>query len=117
MKRNKKILFNSLSFLFLVLLSALAVNQAIAISSVYISNPIATSSFSVLISNFLIWILSIAGSLALLMLVAGGAFYVTSSGNEQRIEAAKKMIIWTILGLILILASYSIIVVLDEILT
>ncbi|MCK4592213.1 hypothetical protein KAT63_02095 [Candidatus Parcubacteria bacterium] len=117
MRKNKKMLFNKFSCFFLVLWSVLAANQAIAISSIYISNPIATSDFSVLVSNFLKWILSVAGALTLLMLVTGGVFYVTSSGNEQKIETAKKMIIWTILGLMLILASYSIIVVLDKILT
>ena len=117
MRKNKKMLFNKLSCLFLILLSALAANQAIAAVSVNITNPIATSDFSVLVSNFLKWILSVAGALTLLMLITGGVFYITSSGNEQKIETARKMITWTILGLMLILASYSIIVVLDKVLT
>ena len=42
---------------------------------------------------------------------------LTSAGEVEKIQTAKKMIVWTILGLILILASYSIIVALDKILT
>ncbi|MDF1497841.1 MAG: hypothetical protein P1P85_00585 [Patescibacteria group bacterium] len=82
-----------------------------------IPNPISTSDFSKLVENFLLSTLGVAGSLALLMLIAGGIIYTTSSGDEQKVATAKKMITWTLLGLILILASYSIIVVLDQILT
>lgn len=110
----KKILVSCNVFISLL---AIGINNVSAAVSINISNPIATSDFSVLVSNFLKWILSVAGALTLLMLITGGVFYITSSGNEQKIETAKKMIIWTILGLMLILASYSIIVVLDTVLT
>ncbi len=93
------------------------INNVNAQVTVKITNPIATSDFSTLVGNVLLWVLGVAGSLTLLMLIAGGVFYVTSTGNEQRVETAKKMITWTILGLILILASFSIIVVLDSVLT
>ncbi len=110
----KKILASCSAF---VSLLAIGINNVGAQVSVNITNPIATSDFSVLVSNFLKWILSVAGALTLLMLITGGVFYITSSGNEQKIETARKMITWTILGLMLILASYSIIVVLDKVLT
>lgn len=116
MQKNVKIVIGKLSFFILFLSSALIASQAIAMD-INITNPITTSDFSVLLANFLKWILSVAGSLALLMLITGGVFYVTSSGNDQRVETSKKMITWTLLGLILILASYSIIVVIDELFT
>ncbi len=116
MRKNTKSIVSKLSFFALVLSSTLIFNQALAMD-INISNPIATSDFSVLLTNFLKWLLSVAGSLALLTLIVGGVFYVTSSGNDQRVETAKKMITWTLLGLILILASYSIIIVIDELLT
>jgi len=118
MQKHKKIFIGKLSFLALILSSALIADQTIAAPiSINISNPIATSDFSVLLTNFLKWLLSVAGSIALFTLIVGGVFYVTSSGNDQRVETAKKMITWTLLGLILILASYSIIIVIDELLT
>ena len=98
-------------------LLVVGINSVTAAVTVNVTNPIKTSDFSELVENFLLWILSVGGALALFMLVAGGVFYVTSSGNEQKIETARKMITWTILGLMLILASFSIIVVLDKILT
>ena len=111
----KKILASGgiFAFLFVIGINSVAASAV----TVKVTNPIKTSDFSELVENFLLWILSVGGALALFMLVAGGVFYVTSSGNEQKIETARKMITWTILGLMLILASYSIIVVLDKILT
>jgi hypothetical protein len=118
MQKNIKMIIDKLSFFALILSSVLIANHAIAVDvSINITNPIATSDFSILLTNFLKWLLSVAGSLALLMLITGGVFYVTSSGNDQRVETAKKMITWTLLGLILILASYAIIITIDQLLT
>jgi hypothetical protein len=116
MLKNKNNIINKLSLFVLILLSVLIANQALALD-INISNPIATSDFSILLTNFLKWLLSVAGSIALLMLITGGVFYVTSSGNDQKVETAKKMITWTLLGLILILASYAIIIAIDQLLT
>ncbi|MCK4891257.1 MAG: hypothetical protein KAS78_01180 [Candidatus Pacebacteria bacterium] len=113
-KAIKKILISCNVF---VSLLVVGINNVSAQVSVNISNPIVTSDFATLVANFLKWILSVAGALTLLMLVTGGVLYITSSGNEQKVEIAKKIVTWTILGLILILASYAIIVVLDTILT
>jgi hypothetical protein len=118
MQKNIKRVINKLSFFILFLLSILATDRSMAAPvNINVTNPIATSDFSILLTNFLKWLLSVAGAIALLMLIVGGVFYVTSSGNDQRIETAKKMITWTILGLILILLSYSIIIVIDDLLT
>ncbi len=91
--------------------------KASAVANITIKNPIATSDFSVLVGNVLKWVLSVAGSIALLMLVAGGIMYITSAGDEQKVASSKKIITWTIIGLMVVLASYSIIFVLDELLT
>ncbi len=81
-----------------------------------IKNPITTSDFGEIVESFLLWILSVAGVLTLFMLVLGGIMYMTAGGDEQKVATAKKVVTWTIVGLGLILASYSIIKVLDEIL-
>jgi len=83
---------------------------------VIVNNPIFTDDFDKLVGNILQWVLSVAGSVALIMLVVGGISYIVSSGDEQRITSSKKIIKWAILGLMLILVSYSIIVVLNNIL-
>lgn len=112
-----KLAKKTLSLIFAaVTLFATKTEEAIAIT-IEIKNPIKTSDFAKIVENFLLWILSVAGILTLFMLVVGGIMYMTAGGDEQKVTTAKKVVTWTIIGLALILASYSIIKVLDEILT
>ncbi len=111
----KKNLEKLLPLIFAVIAEARAGKaQALTIK---VTNPISTSDFNKLVGNTLAWVLSVAGSVALVMLIIGGIMYITASGDEQRINTAKKIVTWTILGLALVLVSYSIMVVVNQILT
>lgn len=93
-------------------------NTANAAAVTYkVTNPIATSDFAKIVANFLKWFLSVLGSMAMIMLIVAGIMYITSSGDPQKAASAKKMVMITLGGLILSLLSYSILVILDNILT
>jgi len=77
-------------------------------TTVTIVNPLETDDFTTLITNFLQWLLGIAGGVALLMLIYGGIIYITSTGDQQKMESGKRIVTWTIFGLIIILVSFSI---------
>ena len=53
------------------------------------------------------WLLNIIIALAFLMIVVGGVMYISSTGNPERTELAKKTIIYAIIGLIIAGASYA----------
>jgi hypothetical protein len=97
--------------------SAAAAGPAAAATdiSVNITNPIATSDFTTLVENILKWLLGISGGIALLMLIFGGITYITSAGDQQKADQGKKIVTWTIWGLVVIFMSYSIIVVIQNI--
>jgi len=57
-------------------------------------------------TNFL---LSISAILAVVALVWAGFLYITAFGDDSRMETAKKIVIWVVLGILLILASYAIV--------
>jgi fumarate reductase subunit D len=92
------------------------INKAAALD-INLVNPLSTSDFNKLVGNTLQWVLSVAGSVALIMLIFGGVAYITAAGDEQRITMAKRTITWAILGLAVVLTSYAIIAVLNRILT
>lgn len=83
--------------------------------SISITNPIETDDFTILVENVLKWLLGIAGSLALLMIIIGGVLYMTANGDEQKAAQGKRIVTWTLGGLVVILLSYSIIVVIEDI--
>jgi len=54
-------------------------------------------------------LLSISGILAIIGLVIGGSFYFTSYGDEKRIETGKKIITYSIIGIVVIMAALTIV--------
>lgn len=55
------------------------------------------------------FILSVAALLAVVALVWAGVLYITAAGDDSRMETAKKIVIWVVVGILLILASYAIV--------
>lgn len=56
-------------------------------------------------------ILSLTGIVAVAFLVYGGFVYMTSGGNEDNAERGKKTVTNAIIGLVIIILSYSIVTV------
>lgn len=61
-----------------------------------------------LIGTFIHYALGVIGALALLMFVYGGFNWITAMGNTSKIDAGKKLMVWTGIGLIVIVFSYAI---------
>jgi len=77
--------------------------------------PLKMQPLSVIISGFINWILAAVAGLAILFLIIAGIKYIRSWGDSESLEKAKKMITYVVLGLVIILVSYSAIVTLDKI--
>ncbi len=60
------------------------------------------------------FLLSIAGGIALLFLIVSGIYFMISGGSNDGRQTAKKMLKWALAGLFLVLISYAIMVVLDN---
>lgn len=59
--------------------------------------------------NVLQFLLSIAGIVAIIALVFSGIFYLTSGGNEKRIETAKRAALWSVIGIAVVLSALVIV--------
>ncbi|MEA3248929.1 MAG: pilin [Patescibacteria group bacterium] len=76
-------------------------------SSVF--EPLGPVSIPVIIGNIIRGLIGISGVLALAMFVYGGFMWMTSAGNKERVDKAKNTVVWSVLGLILIFASYALV--------
>lgn len=76
------------------------------------ANPIAT-----IISNVMGWILGIFGSIAIIAFVISGIQYVTSAGNENQIETAKRQMKWSIVGVVVALSGLVILYAIENIMS
>lgn len=90
-------------FLFLLLLFPFLV------SAVSFINPLRTSNFWEFVRQILNLIFTIALPLTVVIIIIGGGLLVTAAGNEKQIEMGKKCIMYSLIGLVLIIMSNGII--------
>ncbi len=62
-------------------------------------------------------LLTISGVIAVLFILIGGFWYITSAGNEEQAEKGKKALINAIIGLVVVILSFVIISVVANMLT
>jgi len=69
----------------------------------------ANVTLSDLLQNVINYILAISAGIAVLFLIVGGIKYIASQGNEESIESAKHTILYSIIGLLVIVLSFVIV--------
>ena len=72
-----------------------------------IQNPLKPeiSTFSAFLKTLLDIIITIAVPIVVLAIVYSGFLFVTAQGNETKLEKAKKVIVWTLIGGVLVLGA------------
>lgn len=92
--------------------AALAATQAqVALAATNVNrptvkNPVSGTNLGEILANVIEALLLFAGAVAVLFLIIGGFRYVVSTGNEQQVDAAKKTILYAVLGLIVIFIAF-----------
>ncbi|MFC1644414.1 hypothetical protein ACFL08_00130 [Patescibacteria group bacterium] len=66
-------------------------------------------SLAQILLNLLNFLLGVVGILGIIMLVSSGIMYFFSAGDDSRIETAKGMTKWAIIGIVIALASMIIV--------
>jgi len=69
----------------------------------------ATSSIVSRVSGIVGFLLSFIGLVFLILIIYSGVLWMTASGNEQQIQKSKNIMIWSIIGIISIFASFAIV--------
>jgi len=106
-----KKIFLILIFLFLILPIIVSADEPIRIE-----NPLEAESFEVIVNNIIDFIFKIAIVVAPLMVIVGGFLFVTAGGNVQQINRARNLLIWTAVGVLIILLSKGILSIIENIL-
>lgn len=53
--------------------------------------------------------LTFLGLLAVIMVIYGGFLYVSSAGNEENVNKAKKILLYAVIGIVVIIASFALV--------
>ena len=87
------------------------------------TNVISSSSLPIyctassLITQVINYLLVMAGSIAILFIMIGGFWYVTSAGNEEQAEKGRKVLINSIIGLVVVILAATIVRIISSTLT
>lgn len=79
-----------------------------------LTNPIANAGQSgatdirILFGRILQQALAVIGSLALLMFIIGGAYWLVSAGNADRVKKGTETMLWAVIGLFVVFGAYGI---------
>ena len=60
------------------------------------------------------WVFGFALALAMIMIVWGGITYMTAGGDEEKVGAAKKRVIWGLVGAAIIIATWAILTIIKN---
>ncbi len=85
--------------------------QSLVLTSLIVASPVFAQAADVskvqnFITNIVQILVVLAGTLATAFFVWGGVRYITSSGNPETLESAKKTIIYSAIGLTICLAAF-----------
>ena len=70
-----------------------------------------------IIKNMLNTTFGVVGVIAVIMMIIGGFYYMTSQGSPERVQKGKNTILYGIVGLIIVLSAFAIVnFVLDSLL-
>ena len=78
-------------------------------------NPLCAKSFEELLNIVVNIVFTISLAIAPILFILAGFYFVTAAGKPEQVETAKKMILWTVIGLIVIICSKGIINLFTEI--
>lgn len=65
------------------------------------------TDFKSLVQTILNYFLGFLGFVATIMVIYGGVLYVTSAGNPENVEKAKKILLYAVVGIVIILLSFA----------
>lgn len=72
-------------------------------------SPYANASLWVIASRIIAFLWGVSGIVAIVFLIIGGYRYITSGGNQEKIDQAKRAVFAAIFGLIIVLLSAAIV--------
>ena len=95
---------NKLSWVYIFATLTLAA-PAYAADVITFDNPIAADSVPQLVDYISASIIAIVLPIAVIFIIVGGFKFVTAQGDPTKIAAARKMLLWTIVGTIFIVGA------------
>jgi len=106
---------NHLPKLIIFLLLASFLLPLVASAVVEIPNPLKANSFQELIDVIATLIFNLALWIAPIMYIIAGFYWITAAGDPKKVQIAKDIILYTTIGLIIVMSAKGLIALFKEI--
>jgi Na+-driven multidrug efflux pump len=116
MKNKKKILIAIWLVFLLSIFFILPAVQAASGVELPTTTGLSKVEIKVILTGLLKWLLEIVGIIAVIGFIISGIMYLVSTGNEEMITKAKKYMLYCLIGVVVVLASFVVIQAIDAIL-
>jgi hypothetical protein len=67
------------------------------------------TSLRALVLTIVNFVLTFLGVIAVIMIIYGGMLYVTAGGAQEKVDKGKKILMYTIIGIVIIMLSFVIV--------
>jgi len=85
-------------------------------ADVTFDSPINATSVEAVITGIVNWTYTIALVVAPLMIIVGAFYLITAAGDPERVNTGKKIITWTIVGIVVVLLAGSVKAIIESLL-
>ena len=99
----------------LLVVNFFSVEHAFALEAIRTEdNPVADltggrGSFRSLVLLVVNFFLGFLGLLAVIMIIYGGFLYISSAGEQEKIDSAKKILMYAVVGIVVIIISFALV--------
>jgi len=102
--------------IFFLLLITFIIPQTAEALVVRLRNPLEYENFWDLLTRIIDFIFILGVSIAPIMFLVAGFYFITAAGDPEKITTAKKMVLWVLVGLLIIFSAKGLIELLADIL-
>ena len=85
------------------------------VGAVIIENPLTYDSFGELLRAIVWFLMLLAIPITVIIIVVSGYYFVASKGDPEKFKIARRMVIYALIGLIIILSAWAMIGVIEYI--
>ena len=84
-------------------------------NKVEIKNPLKWDSFTGLLNAIIDFLFNISLGVAPIMIIVAGFYFITAEGDPEKVKTAKQIILWTLVGLLVIIGAKGLIALFGQI--
>jgi len=97
------------------IVSVLLLAFPLTVLAVEIENPLGWDSFAGLLNAIINFLFYLAIGIAPIMIIVAGFYFVTAQGEPKQINTAKEIILWTLIGLLVVIGAKGLIALFGQI--